>query len=80
MLDDFLAVVPRKPSDSDEQLLKRTESCATRFDDLLLKLGLPKAAEKDQDPGFSVVWFGIHFCTKSATYGMPTEKWTNLRL
>ena len=59
MLDDFLAVVPRKPSDSDEQLLKWAESCTVRFDDLLHKPGLPKAAEKDQDPGFSVVWFGV---------------------
>ena len=58
----------------------RTEACTTRFDDLLQKLGLTKAAEKDQNPGFSVVWFGIRFWTKSGTYGMPAEKWMNLRL
>ena len=44
MLDDFLAVVPRKPSESDDKLLIRTEACTTRFDDLLKTLGLPKAA------------------------------------
>ena len=75
MLDDFLVVVPRKPFETDDQLLMPTEACTTRFDDLLQKLGLPKAAEKDP-----VVWFGIRFCTKSGIYGMPAEKWMNLRL
>ena len=53
MLDDFLLVVPRREEDSDTAVLSRGQEEANRFDDLLSKLNLPKAPEKDQEPAFT---------------------------
>ena len=80
MLDDFLAVVARRPHESDEQIMDRGQTCERRFDNLLEKLNLPKAPENDQTSGFSVVWFGIKYFTKTRCYGIPAKKWEALRL
>ena len=53
MLDDFLMVVKRRITDTDESVLNRAVESGQRFDELLKKLNLPKAPEKDQAPDFS---------------------------
>ena len=55
MLDDFMMVVKRREADNDESVLKRAVESGKRFDELLEKLNLPKAPEKDQSPDFSTV-------------------------
>ena len=78
MLDDFLLVVPRGESDSDETVLSKGQIVAHKFDKLLSSLGLPKAPEKDQPPAFTTIWYGICFNTKTGTYSLPLAKWEDL--
>ena len=52
---------------------------ADKFDSLLNSLGLPKNAEKDQNPAFQTIWYGILYYSKMATYSIPPAKWENIR-
>ena len=79
MLDDFLGVLPRQVEDSDEDILNRARTDVARFDSLLTKLGLQKAPEKDQNPAFTTIWFGIEYFSKDQTIGIPGKKWGKLR-
>ena len=79
MLDDFLGVLPRQVEDSDRDILNRAKTDVARFDSLLAKLGLPRATEKDQDPAFSTIWFGIEYFSKEQNIGIPKKKWRKLR-
>ena len=80
MLDDYLGVLPRKEGETDQEILTRAREDTVRFDSLLRKLGLPKAQEKDQEPAFTTIWFGIEYFSKESTIGLPQKKWLKLRL
>ena len=47
---------------------------------MLGKLGLPKAPEKDQEPAFNTIWFGIEYFSKASTIGLSQKKWLKLRI
>ena len=53
MPDDFFAVLPRDTNETDSSVILRAHEEAKRFDLYLKNLGLPKAPEKDQPPGFT---------------------------
>ena len=53
MLDDFFAVLPRDHNETDSSVIHREHEEAKIFDLFLKNLGLPKAPEKDQQPGFT---------------------------
>lgn len=79
MLDDFLLVLPRLKDEAKEDALQRGHRDLKVFDDLLHKLNLPKAPEKDQKPAFSTVWFGYIYYSEKRQYGIPLQKWEKLR-
>ena len=79
ILDDFLPVVQRRKAETDDNVLTRCKEAVHRFDNLLSRLNLPKAPEKDQAPSFATIWCGIEFDTKLGCSGVPESKWEKLR-
>ena len=79
ILDDFLLVVKRRKAETDDNVLARSIDAVQRFDNLLFRLNLPKAPEKDQAPSFTTIWCGIEFDSKSGCYGVPKSKWKKLK-
>ena len=73
MLDDFLLVVPRLDTDSDNEIIQRGEKVGRDFDKLLARLHLPKAPAKDQEAAFTTVWCGVEFFSKKRLVGVPEE-------
>ena len=79
MLDDFLLVVPREKTDTDEVSIRKGQQAGCEFDKLLARLNLPKASAKDQTAAFSTIWCGVEFFSKKRLLGIPENKWGALR-
>ena len=80
MLDDFLGIVYRKhgESDSDTDLLKRSQIAATAFDRELRNLGISKQPAKDSPPSWTTVWLGFEINSKDKTLAIPADKENNI--